>query len=457
MNNTFREYLDNIFTDDVRESLLKSATKPRFNRTLNRLIDDTENFVRQNNTTSSDLFKGRKHPYMKVLRDVMKNYTKKEPTYENYYDDFASVVRRYREKYPNVIPSDNDLRKRLGIGRETYESLIIESPPGVEIEEEVEEKEEEKEEERPPQPTETLPPTETPQPTVIPQLPKELVDAPPDPPVPPYVPPEPEPIVPDTPTLPPAESPPDPPPLDLPPPPVPPLPPGFEAPAPAPASVSTATQTEEMETGGSQEEVVDIKDISTQPEITIPGERKGTDGKSTAQLKSDIQYFLKTFPSLLKQEAQTYSKMRKTKKNLVELHRRIQAKLPEEKKPQTIGIIVDASKYIDERIKALLVEKTMEGLKPADLVVNVSEPEDPSLMRKGSYVLTKGRSGKLAIERSPVYRSIPSTNPQPRAKGYVHLQSLPSQRWDKTNNAKKHVIEDPFITPQPKRRFTQLL
>ena len=99
----------------------------------------------------------------------------------------------------------------------------------------------------------------------------------------------------------------------------------------------------------------------------------------------------------------------------------------------------------------------MEGLKPADLVVDVSEPEDKSIQRKGSYVISKGRAGRLAIERAPVYRNIPTTNPQPRPRPYKDVKMLKSQRWDLTNTAKKHVLSDPFIEPQPKKRINLLL
>ena len=226
-------------------------------------------------------------------------------------------------------------------------------------------------------------------------------------------------------------------------------------PPPTPAS----SPREQPPTEEPEPEEKPIEDISTQQVIEIPSERKGTDGKSIKQLNADIRFFLSKYPSLLKEESGFYSKMKKTKRNLVELHRRIEAKLAplEKKDPKTIGIIVDADSYIDARIKALLVEKTMENLKPADMVVDVTEPEDKSLMRKGSYVISKGRAGRLAIERSPVYRNIPTTNPQPRPRPYQDVTMLKSQRWDLTNNAKKHVLLDPFIKPQPKQRINLLL
>ena len=230
-------------------------------------------------------------------------------------------------------------------------------------------------------------------------------------------------------------------------------------PPPAPAQAqATPPPTPTAPQAEPQPEEKSIEDISTEQVVEIPSERKGTDGKSIKQLDGDIKFFLSKYPSLLKQEAAFYKKMKKTKRNLVELHRRIEAKLaPVEKKPQTIGVIVDADKYIDERIKALLVEKTMEGLKPADLVVDVSEPEDKSIQRKGSYVVSKGRAGKLAVERAPVFRNIPTTNPQPKPRPYKDVSMLKSQRWDLTNTAKKHILDDPFIEKQPTKRINLLL
>ena len=152
--------------------------------------------------------------------------------------------------------------------------------------------------------------------------------------------------------------------------------------------------------------------IDNEDKIDIPKERLGTEGKSVEILNSDIKYFLKRFPDLLKLERNVYNKSdKKDRKLLVDIHRRIQAKLssPEdEEKSKRIGIILDADSYIDSKINELLARKTLEGLTPANLVDITKEPKSKG-KDVGSYTLTK-MGGRDVVQNAPVYRAIPSTS-----------------------------------------------
>jgi hypothetical protein len=152
--------------------------------------------------------------------------------------------------------------------------------------------------------------------------------------------------------------------------------------------------------------------IDNEDKIDIPKERLGTEGKSVEILNDDIKYFLKRFPDLLKLERNVYNKSdKKDRKLLVDIHRRIQAKLssPEdEEKSKRIGIILDADAYIDSKINELLARKTLEGLTPANLVDITKEPKSIG-KDVGSYTLTK-MGGRDVVQNAPVYRAIPSTS-----------------------------------------------
>ena len=101
----------------------------------------------------------------------------------------------------------------------------------------------------------------------------------------------------------------------------------YSTPSQTPSPTPPSSPRNQAPTPQDQPEEKSIEDISTQQVVEIPSERKGTDGKSIKQLNDDIKFFLSKYPSLLKQESAFYKKMKKTKRNLVELHRRIEAKV----------------------------------------------------------------------------------------------------------------------------------
>ena len=219
-------------------------------------------------------------------------------------------------------------------------------------------------------------------------------------------------------------------------------------------STQTEPQTSESPTG--KVEVKEINDIP-QDVLAIPKERASAKGKSEEQLIDDIEFFFKTYPEMLDKEKVQFNKIQRgkspalRKKQLMELHRRIVAKIgniEDDKENKRIGIILNANKYLDDKINAILLQKLTEGLTPASLVVDVSgKTDEDKSKRVGSYQITKGRSGLLNAQKAPIYRSIPSSNDSQmrKSKGPIKLKTLPTQRWDEVNTAKKQVKTDPFI------------
>jgi hypothetical protein len=239
----------------------------------------------------------------------------------------------------------------------------------------------------------------------------------------------------------------------------------------------------ELKGTGSQEKEVPIKDVPSSV-IPLPDERKSAEFKTENQLLEDINYFFKTYEPILKDSLPRYEKIIKISddkirlRDLKDLHRRLVAligdtdkkedefKLGISKDGKTVGIILNADKYLDEKINMILLEKITNGLKPEDLLVNVEIPEDKTdSKRVGSYELTKGRSGILSATRAPVYRSIPSTAPKdsddykPKDKrrfGPIELKSLPSQEWNQVNAAKKMVRLEDIVYSERDRKPDRL-
>ncbi len=190
----------------------------------------------------------------------------------------------------------------------------------------------------------------------------------------------------------------------------------------------------------------------------LPEDRRSAEAKSVAQLKSDINYFFKNYGEILKPQIKQYRTLKKTKENLKNFHRRIVGILiPDMKEAmdgKKIGIVLDAEQYLNNKINEILLQKITEGLRPEDLLVDVTKPDDSQKRtgkQYGSYIVKGDRAGKLASERAPVFRAIPSTNDDKMEDPYKYeeksndIQMLRSQRWSKVNSAKKKVRIDPFI------------
>ena len=207
--------------------------------------------------------------------------------------------------------------------------------------------------------------------------------------------------------------------------------------------------------------------IDNEDKIDIPKERLGTEGKSVKILNDDIKYFLKRFPDLLKLERNVYNKSdKKDRKLLVDIHRRIQAKLssPEdEEKSKRIGIILDADAYIDTKINEILARKTLEGLTPANLVDITKEPKSKG-KDVGSYTLTK-MGGRDVVQNAPVYRAIPSTSDEaqmeeekePKEAKINQSTIYKNSGKTKVDIAKMELNTNPFIKRTRPQRLNIIL
>ena len=195
--------------------------------------------------------------------------------------------------------------------------------------------------------------------------------------------------------------------------------------------------------------------------IDIPKERLGIEGKTIKILNDDIKYFINRFPDMLKMEASVYKKTnKKNKKALQDLHRRIQAKLspdPKKEEGEKVGIILDADKFIDMKITELLATKTLEGLTPANLVDITEEPKSQG-RDVGSYTLTR-KGGRDIISNAPVYRSIPTTQPQQsKRKGEIKQSTIyENSGKTKVDIAKMELNNNPFIRQQKPKRLNIIL
>ena len=212
-----------------------------------------------------------------------------------------------------------------------------------------------------------------------------------------------------------------------------------------------------------------VGDFMEEGKIKIPEERLGVEGKTIAILNDDIQYFIKRFPDNLKTEANVYKKANKrNKKLLVDIHKRIQAKLssPMERQPsksERIGIVLDADKYIDTKINELLASKTLEGLTPANLVDITKIPTSKG-KDLGSYTIIN-EGGKNFVDQAPVYRAIPSSNEeqavreeQAPMKGEIAQSTIyKNSGLTKVDIAKMEIKNNPFIKTRNPRRLNIIL
>ena len=165
---------------------------------------------------------------------------------------------------------------------------------------------------------------------------------------------------------------------------------------------------------------------------------------------------------MLKQESQMYKKAdKKSIPILKDIHNRISAILSPTPKSsgKTIGIVLDAEKYLDDKINEILARKTIGSLRPADLVEITDEPK-PVGREVGSYAIIKDRSGKPNAERAPVYRAIPSTNDlsKPTRKSKISQATIDKNIGKrKVDIAKMDVRNNPFAKEQKSNRFDIVL
>jgi hypothetical protein len=173
-------------------------------------------------------------------------------------------------------------------------------------------------------------------------------------------------------------------------------------------------------------------------------------------LRDDINYFLKEFTPPLKEELTIFKRV-KTLDDLQRLHRRIIGKLQPDEEPKEEKrrmLEVDMERYIDERVQRLIMENMMSSVKPEAVMINVEGQAKKKAKDVGSYELKANKGGKMFAKREPIYRAIPSTNPEdideqfnPYGKPAKVLKGAPTKKRTLTTTAKRQFMQSPFRRP----------
>ena len=188
----------------------------------------------------------------------------------------------------------------------------------------------------------------------------------------------------------------------------------------------------------------------------IPRERLAVEGKTADELRDDIKYFLKEFKGQLKQEAEVFKRV-KSLDDMQRLHRRIIGKLQPDEEPKEEKrrmLEVDMERYIDERVQRLIMENMMSSVKPEAVMIDVEGQAKQKTKDVGSYELKANKGGKMFAKREPIYRAIPSTNPEdieeqfdPYGKPAKVLKGAPTKKRTLATTAKRQFMQSPFRRP----------
>ena len=188
----------------------------------------------------------------------------------------------------------------------------------------------------------------------------------------------------------------------------------------------------------------------------IPRERLAVEGKTADELRDDIKYFLKEFKGQLKQEAEVFKRV-KTLDDMQRLHRRIIGKLQPDEEPKEEKrrmVEVDMERYIDERVQRLIMENMMNSVKPQAVMIDVEGQAQKKTKDVGSYELKANKGGKMFAKREPIYRAIPSTNPDdieeqfdPYGSPAKVLKGAPTKKRTLATTAKRQFMQSPFRRP----------
>ena len=188
----------------------------------------------------------------------------------------------------------------------------------------------------------------------------------------------------------------------------------------------------------------------------IPKERQAVEVKTADELRDDIKYVLKEFKPQLKEEAAIFKRV-KNLDDLQRLHRRIIGKLqpdeqPKEEKHRTLE--VDMERYIDERVQRLIMENMMNSVKPEAVMIDVEGQAQKKAKDVGSYELKVNQGGRMSARREPIYRAIPSTNPDeideqfdPCGSPAKVLKGAPTKKRTLATTAKRQFMQSLFRRP----------
>ncbi len=213
--------------------------------------------------------------------------------------------------------------------------------------------------------------------------------------------------------------------------------------------------------------VTDIGDLDIPSSVDlIPPQRLNSDDKTLEQLLDDIDYFYKNFPERLRKIKKT------TSKNILivrRLHKRIVASLKGGEKTQqekkNIGIIIKGSDFIKDKLKEIILENSIDGLSAKDLLINIEGDPSKQKTDAGNYEFkTNLTSGKTYAEGQPIYRYIPTSDPEEVEKNKAtykkpisRIQPLKTKFRSPVETAKMKVAKNPFLNAnQPKIRFKSI-
>ena len=150
---------------------------------------------------------------------------------------------------------------------------------------------------------------------------------------------------------------------------------------------------------------------------SIPPERMSAEFKSAEMLRSDIQFFLKMFPKMLKKEATIFKKT-KSAVDLKKLHAMIVGKVKNSVDPpkpkdgssgSRVGVVIDGEEYIRRQINELLTRSTFDKMRPEDMVMSMTDGDDKRTDGDfGDFEIKKTPSGGLASRREAIYKYMPT-------------------------------------------------
>ena len=250
----------------------------------------------------------------------------------------------------------------------------------------------------------------------------------------------------------------------------PPPPPPAEGSASGSQNVSMTVEEEDP-----NKQKVSFADIPTYPTPIdmIPPERLSNENKTEAQLRADIKYFMTTFGDQLKSFRSAYKKMSKMNKvNLKSFHARIVGRLDPKKKSETstkFGVVIDAEEYIRQRVNEVMIDNAMaqfspEQLRPVATAEHEGEKKDSGDV--GNYEIKRAPSGKLAAQREPIYKYIPTTaDPEEEKKRDAEPFFRRSLTRVKLPKSKKRTVatgairdfnDDPFLDKRRSKRINKL-
>ena len=214
-------------------------------------------------------------------------------------------------------------------------------------------------------------------------------------------------------------------------------------------------------------------DISTPSTIDqIPESRLSSDNKSQDQLRSDINYFLKNFPTPLKNiksQAKRLNKMGLVQ--LQRLHKRIVNILQPNKMATSgkkVGVVIDAEEYIKRKVGEVMIDNAIKGYQIPNLQPVGDNIDNKSDGTKdiGSYEIKVGPEGGLNSQKEPVYRYIPTTNEEGvneieynyESKRKPKRMALPKTKMrNQVVTGKREVRTNPFLEKQGGHRLNVLL